>query len=509
MAQAADDIHFSTTRVMDGEPVTLYIRGEGIEKDFTPKVVAQLKRHFLIFKVEGDEDRVRVVLYPLLSDTERLQGKRFTFPAIQSGRVQLAPTEFQVRPNPHVSVKWKLSHAEPFEGETLQWQSVVAMDDPTYLARLHVVEAEEEDERPQFDRPGYQLLAQAKPVAERPAQQAPYKVERLFYAAYTLKKSGKIRLAMPYLTVKNRGQRRWYFFAYRDRHQTFHVKPLPSYLPVNLPEGRLVLQSDPLPNWVASGTLVTWKIHLIGQGLPVYQLPSMNGQLGGGQGLNWLAPSIEKSAVFTVDGLQSRAEIVQPIRVTDGGRVTLPAIKLNSFNPVTGKLEEAQLPAQTLWVVPMVLINLMTVLGILLGLGLFAFGIWGFALQQQRKRALYRMKNGQTLPQIEQALEAWMAFVLKEKLTKPIFTGRPPEWSLQRYHQRLNWQGPQAINLAKRLAEALNQAQFAPASESQTPEKIKQQVQSALYSWLAPQTLWQIMKWHWKQGFQRFWEKRL
>jgi hypothetical protein len=54
-------VTLSTTKVMLGEPIILVVTGKNVENDFTHVDKPGIKKHFEIYDVQGDSDRLRLV----------------------------------------------------------------------------------------------------------------------------------------------------------------------------------------------------------------------------------------------------------------------------------------------------------------------------------------------------------------------------------------------------------------------------------------------------------------
>ena len=480
-------IKFSRTHFQMGESTTLYLQGEHVEEKVPPALVEQLRRYLMVFHVEGNGDSVRFILYAQ-------KPGNFMFPAFNQGDFHLKAQHFEITSNPEVKLAWQRDAKKLFQHQTLNWSVTAQLADPTYRAKLHLVEEQEavnRGERPLVDKSAYRALSSGLAIAERKTQGG--RIERLFTAAYTFKQVGQVKAVVPYLEVHNRSQRPWRFFAYPNRHFMFHVKPLPSYLPPNLPVGKLLLSETPTHGWIESGDLVQWTLKLVGQGVAVDFLPSLDNQLQGDQATRWLANSLQKEETFTPAGYQSQLSLHQPIQFMHFGWHALPEIRLLSFNPHTEKVEITQLPSQTLWVWPAGLGILAKLLVFLLGIGLLAFSLWGFKLSQQRRRHLQAIRlahSPQTLWCRLQAYLKWLATAQTAEHIDACEThqlGHPVATFWQKVQQLRNqkW-GKQE----SQLAEQLNQVLFAPTAVHPDFEALKQVV----FTWSRQQTVWQKMK---------------
>ena len=489
MADTPAKVYFSRTKLQLGESTTLYVRGENIKSAFTPAIVSQLKKYLMLFQISGDEDSIRVILYPQKAGT-------FTFPAIKAGRIQLPPQTFTILPNPKVKVKWQKDTDQLFERQTLNWQVTAQFSEPTLRGKLLLFETSAKTTQlPQIEDPNYRALSSGSHVFEKQLKDG--SVMQTFTAAITFKKAGKIRTVNPYLEVKNASQRPWRFFPYPDRHHLFHVKPLPSYLPPNIVVGQLQLTAQPLKPWLETGDLIYWSLQLQGQSIPTFYLPSLDSQLTTDNGQpQWLANQIQKSEILTPKGLVSQVKIEQPLRFLNWGQHQLPEIRLLSFDPNHQKVQTTLLPAQTVWVWPTGLGIVLQLVIFLLGIGLLSFSIWGLTLHQQYQRWNEQVQRAETPQQLWCALQNCINWMLdKNEIPcheKQTTLGFPVQQTFQTYYSALKSQKDSIQNHIPEWTETLNQQLF--DSSKALDETAFLTLKQAALNWCKQQTVWQKIR---------------
>lgn len=198
---------------------------------------------------------------------------------------------------------------------------------------------------------------------------------------------GIARIQPPAVTWRSRGrmQQRIPLGEIRLR-----VRPLPSWLPPDLPVGPVRLRSrlEPERQWLATGRLAVWEVEIRGPGVLPGSLPELEGHIRSTRGLEVLEPVRSTRVVEGPDGAEAVRLYRFPLRGTRSGRLPLPALRVAWFDPVRGRLEHASGPAPRVWVVgpiPLVLAGALT-LAAAWRPGRRAWGRLGLALQRRRLR---------------------------------------------------------------------------------------------------------------------------
>ncbi len=337
------------TEVMLGEPVTVTIVGEHRANLFAGLDWQKFEKNFVLYDVDSSSERIKVQLYPLASGLLKIKGQT-------AGRMVLPDIEIKVTANPEVSIHWfgPNSTANPTSSTSLYaHQQSVWRADVQVMDTAHKVTYEQ---RASAINPTLTTYLKILPV-DTQASGSTSKTE-ILVASYEVKEwqtsaPQKVLLHPPVVVVKNRSNRRWYFF---DKPSSVILKPLPSFLPLTVPVGTIEWQSEPTDQIQMVGDLHYWTWRLQGKGLTqaymnsvAYQLVA---QIKHNPQIEWLSDSRETSMQLTREGMLSALTLRLPYRVTQPGLVTLPALQLRYFNPQSERLEVVLHPEKTVLALP-------------------------------------------------------------------------------------------------------------------------------------------------------------
>lgn len=348
------------TEVMLGEPVTVTIVGEHRANLFAGLDWKRFEQNFVLYDVDSNSERIKVIFYPLASGLLKIKGQT-------AGRMVLPDIDIKVSANPEVSINWfgpnstinPTSSTSLYVHQQAVWRAEVQVTDRahkiTYEPRTSAINSSV--------RTYLQSLpvdSQATFISDVNENQAgvPTAKTEIMVASYEVKEwqtsePQKVLLHSPVVVVKNRSNRRWYFF---DKPSSVILKPLPNFLPLTVPVGAIEWQSEPTDKIQTVGDLHYWTWRLQGKGLTQAYMNSVAHQLvaqiGYSPQIEWLSDSTETSMKFTREGMQSALTLRLPYRVTQPGLVDLPALQLRYFNPHSEKLEVILHPEQTVMALP-------------------------------------------------------------------------------------------------------------------------------------------------------------
>jgi len=390
------------TEVMLGKPVTVTIVGEHRANLFAGLDWQRFEQNFVLYDVDSNSERIKVIFYPLASGLLKIKGQT-------AGRMVLPDIDIKVTPNPEVSINWfgpnsttnSTSSTSLYAHQQAVWRAEVQVTD-----RAHKVTYEQRESAINSsvrtylqDLPVDSQATFMGGVNEDQAGAPTGKTETLV-ASYEVKEwqtsePQKVLLHSPVVVVKNRSNRRWYFF---DKPSSVILKPLPNFLPLTVPVGTIEWQSEPTDKILTEGDLHYWTWRLQGKGLTQAYMNSVAHQLvaqiGYSRQIEWLSDSTETSMKFTREGMLSALTLRLPYRVTQPGLVSLPALQLRYFNPQTERLEVIlhpettvlALPAWIVWIGEWLLLML-SVLVIFIGLLTVKQAWLNWRLQQVIKQA--------------------------------------------------------------------------------------------------------------------------
>lgn len=352
------------TAVMLGEPVTVTIEGEHRANLFAGLDWKRFEQDFVLYDVDSDSERIKVTLYPLQSGLLKIKGQT-------AGRMVLPDIGIKVTPNPEVSVRWFGPRStENLTTNPTNITSLYAHQQAVWRAEVQVKDAAHKvtyEQRAPAINSSVTTYLQSLPVDSQTtlfdgvkANQAgvPSAKTETLVASYEVKDwqdsvPQKVILHSPVVVVKNRSNRRWYFF---DKPSSVILKPLPNFLPLTVPVGTINWQSEPTDKINTVGDLHYWTWRLQGKGLTQAYMNSVAHQLvaqiGHNPQIEWLSDSQETSMDFTREGMLSTLSLRLPYRVTQAGLVVLPALQLRYFNPQSEILEVTLHPEATVLALP-------------------------------------------------------------------------------------------------------------------------------------------------------------
>lgn len=382
----ADTVNLSPLEVTLGEPVTLILKGKNIEKDFTKFDKSKIRQHFEIYDVEGDSDYMRLLLYP------RREGNA-EFPAMHIGKLQFEGVAVKVKPNEHVTIDWQEPKDEVYSNQLQSWKALVKTSDPSLGVRML-------------------LHPHANDKVMHLYQQTPLKGDgkwlggqRVFQMLIGSDQPVKVKVRTPIIEVQNTGNGRpWLFF---DNTLWLHVKPLPSYLPVAIPVGKVSLQAEKLDFWQIQNQQLDWQLVLKGENLAPNSLPEISDQFAYNHSIEWLMSDQQKRQQWTSNGLTSERVIKQPLRFVALGLIRLPDMRITYFNPSSGKLEDQFISGQWVFSVPRAVYWLMNaIFYLLIVMGLLLL-VWVFMDAWYKLRLIIAIKRAKDTEAVWKAIVSW------------------------------------------------------------------------------------------------------
>jgi hypothetical protein len=148
---------------------------------------------------------------------------------------------------------------------------------------------------------------------------------------------GHYRPALPPLRYRLSGGTRRLFPL---ESAQLEVRALPPYVPPTLPVGRVALSSALEPGGLLhTGHLAHWKVRLSAPAVPAAWLPPVLRGLASDGAVEFLPAQTAYHAAPDAGGIHARAEHTVPLRPRRDGRLVLPALEVQYFDPDTGRLE--------------------------------------------------------------------------------------------------------------------------------------------------------------------------
>jgi len=122
------------------------------------------------------------------------------------------------------------------------------------------------------------------------------------------------------------------------------VKKLPLYVPPTMPVGKIILQQ----NWedgsvISINHLLEWKITVIGEGVAKQMMPPISRQIVSTKGLQILPIQSTQNTNKSEKGIKNIRHYKIPLKAKQIGRLELPNIDIQYFEPNSAKLKTASL----------------------------------------------------------------------------------------------------------------------------------------------------------------------
>ena len=217
-----------------------------------------------------------------------------------------------------------LSRSNPYERQQIIAQFSLKSNNPT--SRLSI----NEDMKIQgFDS---QLL----PFKRTKLKEGIYLIQ--IGIALSALRNGQLTLELPHLEYSVSGvSRKQFYFPKRK----IDIKRLPLYLPPTIPVGIVKIQSKlPSTRLLKSDSIYYWNIELSGALNNTYQLPAILRQIKSNNHIKFLPADSRRSNITSTNNLTSIAHHSIPFKVLNSSFLKLPDIKLQYFDPVSGKIED-------------------------------------------------------------------------------------------------------------------------------------------------------------------------
>ena len=387
LSSAQAGVTVSPQTILHGLSITMIFSGKNIESDFEKLDKEMLKKNFEIYDIDGDSDRIRLLLYPKKTG-------ELLIPAMRHGQIDFASQVITVVENDEVDIDWNRPTGKAFVNQQVVWQAQVRLDNSANKATL--------EQHPHANT-GLSYHLQSKP----------YQVEKSilgdtkhFAMSVELSQAGTIKIRTPIIRVKNTSSRAWLFF---DETVYLPVANLPSYLPVSTTVGELKLTVDSLPMFVSTGELINLNWQLSGENVPSKFLPNLSQQLGFQKGIEWLSPNQQVSQEWQEQGSINALSVRQPFRVNEIGIYSIPSFRITHFDASSQQLKDIftdkqyfiVAPSWLVWILGGLIFELVFILLVLL-ISL----LWQVKLRMQ---LINQLKSSNTESEIWQACFNWSA----------------------------------------------------------------------------------------------------
>jgi len=337
--QATSQILFilDKTEIQLGHHIVAELYGINLQEKLENIDLHDLKEKFGVIIEETTEETedprwpdqpvqlIQLKLYP------RQVGK-LTMPVLSLAGIQSKPHSILVKPGINksrtgdINIKRdiKISSTRPLERQ----QVVIEMKVPTTDAFVSL-----RAEEPNI--PGFEVftLPENTEIIQRNGTE--YTVLRIGWALFSLS-AGQYNIDIPPIEYRKSGQNlRTYFLP----KQNLNVKALPPYIPPTMPVGKIniasALKSDELH---FPDTLSYWDIELIGHEVSPNWMPPVLRQINSNSDIRFFPSNTQHKQISTMGTLQSQVLHHIPFKSVVSGRLNLPTLRVQYFDPDSGRI---------------------------------------------------------------------------------------------------------------------------------------------------------------------------
>ncbi|MEA1888576.1 MAG: hypothetical protein U9N50_02170 [Pseudomonadota bacterium] len=182
------------------------------------------------------------------------------------------------------------------------------------------------------------------------------------------------------------------------------VRPLPSYLPPTIPVGKVGIHSSITSEGLASKRLLYtddlayWSISIESKSLTPYWLPPILRQIQSSDSIQFFPATSHRSMQPDNKGVHGRVNHTIPFKPLENGFTDIPSLKVQYFDPATGRLETLVHPAEKRFSAGII----SRLLAVLL-LAVFILTLLIVIFRHLRKRIRYKKLHQQAILHIRQA----------------------------------------------------------------------------------------------------------
>lgn len=472
----ADSIELKGQELVLGEGLTLTVRGENAVKQLENYEFSELKKHFVIDKVDSRSNRLRVKFYPY-------QVGDYVFPAIQLNGIQLDERLIKVVKNTEAVVKWREIPKSLFFQQSIvqtadvelpsnEWRLIpeTHLMDKTLLEKwdLDIIDSiqQEENQYQLTTIMNYRGFVEPLTPVQEPTPTAHIKVRRP-------------------------NGRYWHFYSPLNSVQ---LNPLPSFLPADALVADLRWQSSK-PAITVYKDVNDWHWKMQAENVSAAYLINLAQevvrQLSEVKSVIWLSPEIQSEQRLIVkEGdlvLQQTLQLTIPFRPQQWFWQQ-PEINLGFVNPDTQKWQVETLPAG--WQISL----LESVFWILWMIG-FVFLIWVVNRLFKAGRAVWfwqKMQNNcrhaHSSAELLQTLFAWQLSQQTQTELRSISSVSCEQW-LGIYQADAS--SEVAFALAQELMTFAQQSLYAQLDEDEGDRL--QHLKAKFQQWYQAESVWQQM----------------
>ncbi|MDT8385031.1 MAG: hypothetical protein RRB22_11505 [Gammaproteobacteria bacterium] len=301
---------------------------------------APLQEHFAIDIVETSaalEDsrwpgqsiqRMLLKLYPRHSGELRLPALQFAGATSEAQTIRVTPGVTISRAgNTPIRRELRLSSTQPWERQQVHIEVSITSTDRFASLRAG-----------QFELPGFEVFAVPASSEKLVRDGVDYSLLRIGWIVFPLL-AGEHTIELPPIEYRLSGRTLRTYFSPRQR---LEVKALPAYIPPTMPVGRVEVSSTlhteaPL----SPAELSYWDVGLTASGVSPSWLPPILRQLNTRTDIQFFSHTAQPEVRISQGVLHSQVQYHIPFKPLSSGRLTLPTLGWQYFDPASGKIVSA------------------------------------------------------------------------------------------------------------------------------------------------------------------------
>lgn len=359
-----------------GWAFTAEIIASGIDKELSGIDLSPLEKDFGVIVKElsgssgnidtASQQRLGIELYP--RRTGALQIPELIFSGIPSKPIDVEVLQAENSSGP-IKLEYQLSTTQPWQRQ--QVLLTIDVNTPDRFARLETVSVQHSDNE----------------VRRIPASKETLDASTRMETGWVIfpMQSGQQTVSLPPVLYHLQGvvERRFYLPGIQ-----LNIKPLPDYIPPLMPVGKVLvdtfIDSDgPL----TTGETYNWNIRIYSPALLSHLLPPVLRQISSDNNINYLPAKTWRVENITTHGSHGEALYTIPFQPLSTGKLTLPDLRIQYFDPELGRVAIAEHSPLHIW-------SIAGYWQLLFGVALLLFSIylvktiWKFYLQLREQHRL-------------------------------------------------------------------------------------------------------------------------
>lgn len=325
-----------------GRPVYLKIIGKDLNSDLSMLSLQSLNVQFVVgskdleteILQQSDADSNQFGNAPIHQQTLSLklnprQTGELLIPPFSIDKISSAEKRVTIRDattdGEKISVDWKLTATEAWQRE--QIIVLLTLTTPEQYATVKLAQETVD---------GFEVTA--LPV-KRVWNENKHTNRSIITAGWSLipLKPGSMAVDLPAIEYHLSGVIRRVFYLPKIK---LKIHPLASYLPPTIPVGRIQVKTSVAPTGILNtNELAYWNIHLESQSLTPYWLPSILRQINSNDSIHFFPATSQRSVHPDNKGVHGRVTHTIPFKPLQNGFLDLPELKIQYFDPASGRLE--------------------------------------------------------------------------------------------------------------------------------------------------------------------------